>query len=475
MSSTHKTHSTNRNNSVLSKLDSYFEVSARGSSFGTEIRGGIVTFLSMVYIVALNPIILGQADTQGTILLPGQVAVATALAACISSILMGIVGKLPASMAAGLGISAVVVTGATTLGKATWADIMGLVVIEGIIILLLVVFGLRKLIFDAIDKDIRNAIGIGIGLFICLIGFGDSGFVTEGKGSLLTLGANGAIITVPLCIFVGTVLLMMILTIKRVKGAILLSMLASTILSIVLEAVFHFGTWVGNVPTLTNSAFSLPDLSLIGQFNLLGSFSSVGVAGAIMFIFTIILSDFFDTMGTVVAITNAADLNDSNGEPRNIQRIFIADSIGASLGGVFGISSNTVYVESASGVADGARTGLAAVVTGILFGATTFASPYVTVIPHEAVTPALVLVGFLMMTGVVNINWSKMETAVPAFLIIVAIPFTYSITNGIGFGILAYVIIKICVGKFKQLNPLTIAIAIIFLLYFAGPALAEMY
>ncbi|MDR0950042.1 MAG: NCS2 family permease [Candidatus Ancillula sp.] len=458
---------------IAKRVDRYFKITERGSKFSTEIRGGVVTFLAMCYIIALNGVILGGPDSTGATLPAEKIAAATAICAGFCSILMGVVGKVPISMAAGLGVSPVVAAGAATLKGATWADIMGLVVIEGLIILILVLTGLRKAVFNTIPKDMRNAIGIGIGLFICLIGLVDSGFIQTGKGTILTLSSTGKIHTIPLIVFIVSLLLIIIFSARKIKGGFLIAIIISTILAVILEGILHLGSkvnnpdgWVSSVPTWEGKAFSLPDFSLIGHFNILGSFQHIGIVTALLFIFSLMMTDFFDTMGTIVALSNEANLNDKNGEPENIQRIFVADAISASLGGVCSVSSNTVYAESASGIGDGAKTGIASITTGILFIIASFFSSLVAIIPSEAVTPALVFVGFLMLAQIVKIDFSKFDTAIPASIIIIMIPFTYSITDGIGFGFVTYVLIKVFTGKFKEVSPLMYGLVIVFFIYF---------
>ena len=265
------------------------------------------------------------------------------------------------------------------------------------------------------------------------------------------------------------------------KGAILIGIIATTVLALVVEAVAKVGPrianpdgtidnptgWGLNVPALPGSLVSTPDFGLLGEFNLLGSFSKIGVVAAALLIFTLMLADFFDTMGTMVAVGAEGGLLDEEGNPPNSQKILVVDSLGAIAGGAASVSSNTAYIESASGVGEGARTGLASIVTGVLFLLATFLSPLVAVVPYEAATPALVLVGFLMMQQVKEIDWDDLEIAIPAFLTIVLMPFTYSITAGIGAGFVTYVLLKIVRGKAGRVHPLMWLVAVLFVLYFA--------
>ncbi|WP_262848408.1 NCS2 family permease [Mumia quercus] len=476
--------STQTETGSVGSLDRFFKISQRGSSVGREIRGGVVTFFTMAYIIVLNPIIIaGVQDAEGNYLGGGTqgeafalVAAGTALVAGVMSILMGAVANFPLAMAAGLGLNAFVAY--SIASQMTWADAMGLVVIEGVIILVLVLTGFRKAVFDAVPLPLKTAISVGIGLFIALVGLVNAGVVrTTGNASPpIGLGVGGTLSGWPVLVFCIGLLLMIALYARGVHGAILLGILITTVLAVVVEAITDTGAsggdatskgWNLNVPSMPDSFIDVPDFSLLGNFSLLGSFEQVGLVTAALLIFTLLLADFFDTMGTMTAIGAEADLNDEEGIPENAQRILVVDSLGAVAGGAASVSSNTAYVESASGVGDGARTGLAAIVTGVLFLLATIFSPVVAHIPNEAAVPALVLVGFLMMQQVLDIPWKDIELAIPAFLTIALMPFTYSITVGIGAGFVTFVLIKVVRGKAGQVHPLMWIVAGLFLLYFA--------
>ncbi|OUZ07819.1 permease [Aeromicrobium sp. PE09-221] len=468
-------------------LDRYFKISERGSTIPRELRGGLVTFLTMAYIVVLNPIILGGvADAEGNYLggdsegaNMAAIAAATALIAGLMSIIMGLVANFPLALAAGLGLNAFVAYAVAT--QMTWADAMGLVVIEGIIILILVLTGFRKAVFDAVPRQIKTAIAVGIGLFITLVGLVNAGFVrTTGQGSPpLGLGVDGVLHGWPVLVFCIGLVVMIGLYANGVRGAILIGIVVTTVLAGIVQAVTDtpgsngdpFSTgWNLNVPGIPDSIAAVPDLSLLGEFSLLGSFDKIGVVAVILLIFSLLLADFFDTMGTMTAVGAEAGLNDEDGAPINTQRILVIDSIAAAAGGAASVSSNTSYVESTAGVGDGARTGLASVTTGVLFLFSMIFTPLVGAIPNEAAVAALVLVGFLMMTQVTGIDWDDIEIAIPAFLTIVLMPFTYSITVGIGAGFLAFVFLKLVRGKFREVHVLMWIIAILFLAYFLlGP------
>ena len=471
-----------------SAVDSFFQITQRGSTVGREIRGGLATFFTMAYIVVLNPIIIGtQADSTGTFLGGGttpnlaMVAACTALVAGVMTLLMGVVANYPLALATGLGLNAFLAFGVAKLPGMTWPDAMGLIVIEGIIILLLVLTGFRQAVFRAVPTQLKTAISVGIGLFITVIGLVDAGFVRTPAGAAtpVELGIGGYLNGWPLAVFVIVLLAMIVMLVKGVRGAILYGIVGGTILAMVVEAIANIGSstvagklvkptgWRFNVPELPGKLLDIPDFGLLGHFSLLGSFSKIGIVSACLLIFTLMLADFFDTMGTMVAIGAEAGLLDEEGNPPNAQRILIVDSVAAAAGGAASVSSNTSYIESASGVGEGARTGLASVVTGVLFLIATFLSPLVSVVPYEAATPALVIVGFLMMQQVRGISWDDLEIAIPAFLTIVLMPFTYSITVGIGAGLVVYTLIKVVRGKSAAVHPLLWVVSALFVLYFA--------
>jgi adenine/guanine/hypoxanthine permease len=468
-------------------VDGFFKITERGSTLSAEIRGGVVTFFTMAYIIVLNPLILGFApDADGNFLGGGSgdgsnlaaIAAGTALVAGVMTILMGVVANYPLALATGLGLNAFVAFAIAS--QMTWADAMGLVVLEGLVILVLVLTGFREAVFHAVPAQLKIAISVGIGLFIALIGFVDAGFVRRMPDAAnspvpVQLGPDGQLAGWPTFVFVVGLALVIALWVLRVKGAILISILATTVLAIVVEAVGGFGSaqdnptggWYLNVPGLPDTLVDVPEFATLGEFSLLGSFQSVGVVSALLLVFTLLLADFFDTMGTMTAIGAEAGLLDEEGTPPNTERILIVDSVAAAAGGAAGVSSNTSYIESASGVGDGARTGLASVVTGVLFLFSILLSPLVNIIPSEAAVPALVLVGFLMMQQIKVISWDDLEIAIPAFLTIVLMPFTYSITVGIGAGFLTYVLVKAVRGKAAEIHVLMWVVSAMFAVYFA--------
>ena len=465
----------------VSGIDRWFSMSARGSTYGREVRGGLVTFFTMAYIVVLNPLIIGTAKDMNGLYVGGtddvlkaitMVTAATALVAGLMTILMGAIGRFPVAVAAGLGLNGFVAF--TLAPQMTWADAMGLVVLEGLLILLLVLTGFRSAVFSAVPEQLKYAIGVGIGLFITIIGLVDSGIVRSGV-PLVSFGIFGELQGWPIFTFCIGLLITIVLVVRKVKGAILIGILATTVLAIVIEAVAGVGGktadnptgWGLNVPAVPETIVATPDLGLLGQFSLFGSFQVIGVIASLLAIFSLMLSDFFDTMGTAFGLATEAELLDDEGNIPHFESILVVDSIAAAAGGAASVSSNTSYIESASGIGEGARTGIASIVTGALFLIAMFFSPLVTIIPYEAATPALVVVGFLMMTQIRHIDFTDYSIGIPAFLTIAIMPFTYSITNGIGAGFVSWLVIKIFTGKVKEVNWLMWVISIAYIIYFA--------
>jgi AGZA family xanthine/uracil permease-like MFS transporter len=467
-------------------FDRYFQISERGSSVSREVRGGATTFFTMAYIVVLNPLIIGTvADVDGRVLGIPEVAAVTALVAAVMTILMGVVGRYPFAMATGLGLNAFVTF--SVASQMSWADAMGLVVLEGIVIAVLVLVGLRTAIFNAIPFQLKTAISVGIGLFIALIGLVDAGFVRRtATGPVpVELGVGGELKGWPTLVFVFGLLLTAVLVARRTRAAILLGIVITTVVAIVVESVFDIGPsfvspdeinpsgWQLNVPGLPEDVFEVPDLSLLGNFSLFGGFAEVGVVAALLLVFTLMLADFFDTMGTVVGVGQEAGLLDEEGRLPGADRVLLVDALGAVAGGAASASSNTAYIESAAGVGDGARTGLASVVTGVLFLGALLVTPLVEVVPFEAASPALVIVGFLLLTQIRNIDFDDWVIAIPAFLTIVLMPFTYSITNGIGAGFVSYAILMAARGRAREVHPLLWVVAALFLVYFGIDPIQE--
>lgn len=468
-------------------LEGYFKITERGSSIMQEVRGGIVTFFSMVYILVLNPIILSGPDSTGAYLGGGTepnitaIAAATALIAGVMSILMGAAANFPIALAAGLGLNGMI-AGFVQIPGMTWADGMGIVVIEGIVIVALVLTGLREAIFRAVPKFLRSAISVGIGLFIAFIGLVNAGIVRPGVSTPVSFAVNGSISTWPLVVFVVALLTIIILMIRKIKGALLYGIVTGTVLATIIENIAGLGKvgpenpggWGLTVPAFPGNPIQIPDFSTVGQFSLIGPFQKVGIIAVVVLTFSIMLADFFDTLGTMVAVGTEAGLVDDKGQLPRTRQILLIDSLGVVAGGMGGISTNTSFVESSTGVAEGARTGLASIVTGIAFLFATFLSPLFAIVPTEAAAPALVVVGFLIMQQVAEIPWEDLRISIPAFMAIVFMPFTYSITVGIGIGFIIHVIVELVMGNAKKVHPLMYLTSGVFLIYFALDPITHM-
>ncbi|MCU1437339.1 MAG: family permease [Naasia sp.] len=464
------------------RVSRFFEIAARGSTVGAEVRGGLVTFVAMAYIVILNPIILsGGTDVAGNSLNFGQLGAVTALTAGVMTILFGLVTRLPFAFAAGLGINSFLAVG--VVGQVTWPEAMGLVVINGLLIVLLAATGLRKLVFDAVPLALKTAITVGIGVFIAFIGLVDAGFVTAtGVGSPpVGLGTGGSIATVPTLLFVVTLLISAVLMVRRVRGAILIGLVAGTILAVLVEAIWNLGPRVGTdgdingqgwgltVPELPGNLVSVPDLSLLGQFSF-GSFERIGVLAATMLVFTLLFTNFFDAMGTFTGLSREAGLADAKGDFPRLRSALIVEGVGAVAGGATSSSSNTVFIESGAGIGEGARTGLANLVTGALFLLAMFFTPVTTIVPTEVASASLVVVGALMMSQIRHIDMGDFAVLLPVFLAIIVMPLTYSIANGIGAGFVSWVIVHAFAGRAREIKPLLWIVAAGFVIYFArGP------
>ena len=484
---------TKEKSGFVASLDKYFSVSSRGSSFGQEIRGGLTTFFTMAYIVVLNPIILGTLPDKDGNFIGGSpdgpnmvaVAAATAFVAGIMTVLMGSFARFPIAIAAGLGLNAYVTFGLVGSGLFTWPEAMGLIIVEGAVVLILVLTKLRLKFLYAVPMSLKKAIAAGIGLFLAYIAFWDSRLVLDdGSGATPgSFGKGGAIASWPAAIFVVGILLGAILLVKKVHGALLITIGAGTVLAFIVEAIAKLGSSVDNprgwslvVPTFDGMSWNLkPDLGLLGQFSITGAFThGPAIITVLLIVFSLLVVDFFDTMGTMTAVGEEAHLNDEDGIPEDSQAILIVDSVAAMAGGAASVSSNTSYIESASGVGDGARTGVASVVTGLAFLVAMFLAPLANIVPFEAATPVLVLVGLMMLRSAVDLDWRDYRVAVPAFLTIIAMPFGYSISAGIGLGFVAYVVISAFTGKVKEVKPLMWVGAAAFVVYFAMDAIQTL-
>jgi AGZA family xanthine/uracil permease-like MFS transporter len=433
-------------------LAAYFKFAERGTTMATEAKAGLTTFMVMAYIIFVNPAILtaGFGDTDPAFSFPA-LAAATALVAGIMTIAMGIFGNYPFALAAGLGINGIVAFGLTARGLSP-AGAMGVIVIEGVIITVLVLAGLREAIMNAVPLALKRAIGVGIGLFILFIGFANGGLIKAGGGTLVTIAYPT---TASQFVFIAGLLITIALYARKVPAALLISIIVTTIIAL-----------LAGVTKLPDTFTATPDFSTIGKFDL-GQVWTLGPLIAVLTIFAIMLTDFFDTMGTVTAVAAEAGLANDDGSVPGIKNVLIVDSIAAAVGGLAGTSSNTTYIESAAGVAEGGRTGFTSVVTGVLFLLAVLLSPIAGIVPGVATAPALVLVGYLMFTLVRDIPVGDFEDGLPALLTIILMPLTYDITVGIGAGFISWVLIKLVKGKVAEIHPLMWLVSASFIIFFA--------
>ncbi|MFE0701303.1 NCS2 family permease [Streptomyces sp. NPDC058872] len=458
-----------RNPAGRSWLDRYFHISERGSTVATEIRGGVTTFMAMAYILLLNPLILSGKDVDGNLLSQPALITATALAAAATTLLMGFWGKVPLALAAGLSVSGVMAS--QVVPVMTWPQAMGMSVAYGAVICLLVVTGLREMIMNAIPLALKHAITIGIGLFIAIIGFVKAGFVHENPapgGGPVTLGPAGELEGWPVLIFAFTLLLIFALQSRNIPGAILIGIVAGTIVAVVLNAIADIPAkaWFSGAPELDGSAVSAPDFSLIGEVSFSG-WGDVGYITISMIVFTLVLAGFFDAMATILGVGTEAKLADDKGRMPGLSKALFIDGAGGIVGGVGGASGQTVFVESATGVGEGARTGLASVVTGGFFALCLFFTPLTAIVPQEVAAAALVVIGSMMMQNAKHVDWSDRSVAIPVFLTVVLMPFTYTITTGVAAGVISYVVIKTAQGKAREVGAFMWGLTAIFIVYFA--------
>ena len=440
-------------------IERYFKFAERGTNIITETRAGLTTFMVMAYIIFLN----GSIIAKPLGLDPIAVAAGTCLCAGLLTIAMGLVSNYPFALAAGLGINAVVAYHLAApkaeggLGMSPGAA-MGVIVIEGVIITILVVLGLREAIMRAVPLALKRSIGVGIGLFILFIGLANGGMIA---GSASTYGAVPPVSIRPIVelsqwIFLIGLLITFVLYAMRIKAALIISIVATSVLAYVTGITSAPAQWTVS-----------PSWNGLFYFDIGGTFSQVALITAILTIFAIMLSDFFDTMGTVTGIAEEAGLATEDGQVPGIGRVLLVDSVAAAVGGRVGVSSNTTYIESAAGVAEGGRTGFTAIVTGVLFLAAILLSPLAGLVPGVATAPALVLVGYLMFTIIKDVNVSDIEEGLPALMTVIVMPLTYSITDGIGAGFITWALLKLVKGKWREIHWLMAVVTLAFVLYFA--------
>ena len=429
-------------------LERWFAVRAAGSTVATEVVGGATTFMTMAYILFVNGLILSGAG-----LAPSQVLTVTALVAGVMTIAMGLAANYPFALAPGMGINAAVAGTLVATQHLTVAEAMGVIVAEGLLITLLVVGGIRERVLDAIPDSLKRAIGAGIGLFLAVIGLTGGGVIVHGKGTLLALGDLHATKAI---VFLVGLLLAFGLTVRRVRGALLYAIGGTTLLAMALGQA--------HVP---DTVVSLPDFSLLGNVSF-GFVGKLGVLGALLAVFSLMLSDFFDTIGTAIGLGEEGKFLDANGRLPRMRRVLLVDSLAAVAGGLASSSSGTTYIESASGIAEGARTGLASIVTGLLFLAAMFLGPLAGVVPPQATASALVVVGFAMTGMLREVDWRDVPQAAPAFLCAVTMPLTWSIANGIGAGVVSHVVLMTCAGRARAVHSLVWVVAAAFVAFFAA-------
>ncbi len=439
-----------RTTAPQSGLDGYFRLTERGTTVGTEVRAGLTTFMVMAYIIFVNASILEAAGFDRA-----AVAAATALIAGLLTIAMGVVSNYPLAMAAGLGINGAVAFGLVLGQGLTPAGAMGVIVLEGLVVTVLVVAGFREAVMDAVPVSLKRAIGAGIGFFILFIGFVNGGLIRQPAGDgpvpvefVFPDTATAAVTLIGLVITIA-------LWVRKVPGALLISILATTVVAFIL-----------GVQSLPDSLTATPDFSTLGMFDF-SVFEVLGMLTALLTIFSFMLTDFFDTMGTATAIVEQADLAEEDGSVPDIGKLLLVDSLGAVAGGLGGVSSNTSYIESSAGVAEGGRTGLASVVTGVLFLLAIIVAPIAGLVPAQATAPVLIFVGFLMAGLITDIDFHDVEEGLPALLTMLLMPLTYSITVGIGAGFVLHVLIKVFKGKAGQIPVLMWIVAAAFVVYFA--------
>ena len=470
-------------------LERYFRFAANGTTLGRDTMAGVTTFIVMSYIIFVNPQILSFAGIEGLseLGLPfNQVLAVTCLVAGVMTILMGLYTNKAYAIAPGLGLNAVVAFSLVAGEGLSFPAAMGLIVVEGIAVTALVLTGYRERIMDAIPLDLKKAIAIGIGLFIAFIGLTSSGVVVRGEGTVVDLGR---LTTWPIAVTFFGLILTVALRARGVRGDLLIGIIAATVLAVIVneasgnDAGFTAGAaWPGDV-------YETPDLALLGNFNF-DAFTELAFISAVVWAFSLFLADFFDTMGTLVGVGKQAGYLDKDGRMPEIRKPLLVDSLAAVAGGAASSSSATTYIESASGVSVGGRTGWVAVVCGALFFPFMFFAPIIGMVPPQATAPALIIVGFLMISQlteweedadgnrirkVSGIDFTDLAIGLAATLTIMIMPFTFSITDGIGMGFLAYVVARSAQGKTRDIHPFMWIASAAFALYFLVPLLQDTF
>ncbi|HET56022.1 MAG TPA: NCS2 family permease [Ignavibacteria bacterium] len=431
-------------------MQNYFEFDKHQTNFKTEIIAGITSFLATMYIIVVNPSIVSAAGLPFS-----GVLTATILVSAFSSIMMGLYAKNPIVIAPGMGINAFFAYTVVLGMGVKWEVALGAVFWSGIVFLILSIFNVRTAVALAIPKQIRSAVAAGIGLFITLIGLENAKFVVANPATLVSFGGLNSITITFLIGLVVTSFFVM----KNIKGALIIGIAFTTVLSIPIGRIWGDATELFGTATIVSwsGILSSPDFSLLFQLDLIGSLALSIIPVIFVFLFT----DLFDSLSTFIGVAEAADLKDEDGEPRNIKESLLTDAVSTTISGLLGTSAGTSYIESAAGIKEGGRTGLTAIVAGLCFLPFMFFSSILSVVPSIATAPALVLVGVFMMNPVSKIEWLKYDEAIPAFLAIILIPVTYSITQGIVWGLITWTLLKILSGKKEEVS-LTLIIVDVF-------------
>ncbi|MGI6617420.1 MAG: NCS2 family permease [Saccharofermentanales bacterium] len=449
-------------------LEKWFKLKEHKVNVKGELAAGLTTFMTMAYILAVNPQILSAAGTPDNPFPAGGILIATALSSFIACVCMAFFANLPFALAPGMGLNAFFTyTVCFTYGY-SWQFALFAVFVEGIIFILLSLTNVREAIFNAIPTSLKHAIGAGIGLFIAFIGLQSANLVVGGATLVALQNFKANINTSGICaiLCVIGVFIIAILSNKKVKGAILYGILITWVLGILSQLI---GLYVPN-PELgffsLYPAFGLPNFSEFGQifgqcFNF--DFKSVKILDFFVIMFAFLFVDIFDTLGTLIGVASKADMLDENGRLPNIKGALLADAVGTTVGAICGTSTVTTYVESASGVAEGGRTGLTALTTGVLFLLAILLAPFFISIPAFATAAALIYVGYLMLSSLFKVDFENITDAVPAYMALIAMPFFYSIAEGISFGVISYVVINLATGKHKKISPLMYVLALIFI------------
>lgn len=446
-------------------MEKLFKLKEHGTNVRTEIIAGLTTFFTMAYIIFLNPVILGEGSPTG--MANTAVVTATCIAAAIGTWLIGWLSNYPMAQAPGLGLNAVFsYTLCGAFGLSAGAALAA-VFIAGILFILLTVTGARTAIVKAIPLNLKKAISAGIGLFIAIIGFVNAGIVVGESTAATTIGLGDFSSPAVLLAFAGLIITI-VLVVAKVPAALFVGMIATSVIGCVLQ--FAFGIEVGvSAPT---SWVPYLDFSMFGAcFSGFGDLITAPVASLIATMITLVLVDMFDTIGTLIGAAGKAGYLDKNGNLPKIEKAMLADAIATSAGAVVGTSTVTTYVESTSGIAVGGRTGLTSTVTGLCFALALFLSPVIGLVPTAATAPLLIIVGVMMCSSLKEIDWANIEVAIPCFLTVVGMPFFYSITDGIAFGFIAHVVIKIAKGKVKEIHPLMYVIVLLFIIKYVISAL----